>query len=503
MSGRKSAEVNGLLTRGKNARDAGNVCYLNKMHQAEQAFQCNQAEISEICRRLSERTFTVDAECRKEFPNEAAMIEKMLNHIENANKGVSYQPVLREFQKKNNTIDMQLEYADKESDKIRERIKNKDWYCDDEYRDAGMLLSKYQKIAKEKSRLAVSIEQAVQDSGRDIVIYRNLEMQMHQVTEAYEKLQKRTNDIIELRNKAAKAKEYIRSMTDEAEPALAKKYMEEEYNSLLEQVKRFSELPDEEAVSQVTEISEIISLFLGKLSQRHTKFLEMQEKAIAALKANEQLLSAEHNFYFEPADYFKNKENASKIPLLRYLAEFTDKNEMIQSIEEGMETIKQMIEGEKYEDALQQSERNLENIRRAADYASLRQEHLIENFYVARDIKKVMIDMGFETGATKLGGQKDGWRITAKAPGGESIDFSQVFINDDGKIKMDINHQTLGNCPSQWKEICRAFDNAGIYIEKIDMEDGTNVISRKESAKGCQSNHAQSHTNENRGVTSW
>ncbi len=481
MSGRKSTEVNGLLARGKNARDAGNASYEHTFRAAEEILKKNELKIGEINTRLSGEKLQIDAGCRSEFPKEAEQLETSIKKITQANKRVSYQRTLQEFQKSAKKIDAELMKADQESDSIRQRIKNKNWYCDAEYREADALLSRYQNIAQQKNNLSAQLYKAAQDSTQDLIKYENLETLFSNTQEAYKRLQEQANEIRALRSKAKEAKEYINKQFQETDPALAEKFLPDDYRVLADEVKKFGALSDQQAVQQVTIMSETITMFLNRVQQCHVRFLEQKKQAETALHGNRELLSTSKYFYFEPIDYFKNKEHAVKIPLLDYLSAYSDQNEMVRSIEAGIDQIEELIKEENFETACQQADRNTELIQKAAGYAAKKQEHLIENFYVARDIKKVMIDMGFETGATKLGGNiKNGWRITAKNPGGESIDFTQVFIEDDGEVKINIDHKTAGNCSSEWAEICSALDDAGIHIEKIDMENGTNVLNKRE-----------------------
>ena len=47
MSGRKSTEVNGLLSRGKDARKAGNENYLKNISASEKSLRDNQKKITD------------------------------------------------------------------------------------------------------------------------------------------------------------------------------------------------------------------------------------------------------------------------------------------------------------------------------------------------------------------------------------------------------------------------------------------------------------------------
>lgn len=487
MSGRKSTEVNGLLARGKNARNAGKANYENKFHQAEKLLKENQTEIERIYKKISESSFCVNTECKAEFPEESKQLEAQYNDICRKNHIVSYVGELKNFAEADKKLQKELADADKEGDRIREKIRNKSWYCDQEYREADRLVSVYKKIADNKNQLVADINKKMQESSQNLIQYKNLEKKMSQLEQSQKNLQQRAKEICELRAKAEQAKSYVNRIYQSIDSVLAEKFLPDTYHEISEETGQFLKLSDTHAVKQVTNITEKISLFVNNLQKKHMEFLERKEKAEAALEDNMYLISTEKNFYFEPIDYFKNKEKAVQISLLDYLKEYSDKEEMVFNIQDGIETVKNLILEENFEAAQAQAADNTKLIEQAAGYAVILQEHLIENFYVAKDIKNVMVKMGFETGAVKLDGNlKNGWKITAKSPGGENIDFSQVFINDDGEVKIDINHKTMGSCSSKWEDICNALEETGIYIEKIDMKNGGNVLNKREHKKASE-----------------
>lgn len=91
---------------------------------------------------------------------------------------------------------------------------------------------------------------------------------------------------------------------------------------------------------------------------------------------NEDSLSTQNNFYFEPIDYFKNKDNAKKIALIDYLSEYSDKHEMVKKIEDCMTKSKELLESEKFDEADRIIYECSELITKANEYAALLQEHI-------------------------------------------------------------------------------------------------------------------------------
>ncbi len=484
MSGRKSTEVNGLLARGKDARNAGNANYLKNISTAEEILRTNQKKISEINSRIAGQKLEISKVCLSEFPKEAKQLKNQFDSLCKSSRPVNYEKAIDTFQKKQQKLELDLRKADEEAERIRERIRNKDWYCDEEYQDANKLLQTYKQIAMEKNSLVTEMNQRAQLSNKELIQYQNLEKQISQVCSAYKQLEERANRLAELHKRASEARDYIHKAMGNIDSDLAEKFLGNEYKELRQKCAAFESLSEEEITKRVAAMSEQIGLFKNHLDICYEKFLENKEKAEEAIRGNRQLLKPENNFFYDPVDYAKNKEGARKIELLEYLADFSEKQEMIGRIQSGLRQAEEHLQAERFDEAEKQAQQNQDLIRQAAEYASMHQEHLIENFYVAKDIRSVMRQMGFETGAFKINGSvKNGWKISAKNPGGDVIDFTQVFIDDSGEVKIDIDHQTQGNCPSKWEDICKALDDKGIYIEKVDMINGGNVLNRREQKK--------------------
>ena len=133
MSGRKSTEVNGMLARGKNAREAGMGNFLTNLIESKKKLSKNQKEINEISNRIDLFHINVSSESKAEFPNESREIQEKYDDIKRKNIKVDYSADLDEVDREKQRLDDELKNADKKQDSIRERIRNKNWYCDEEY----------------------------------------------------------------------------------------------------------------------------------------------------------------------------------------------------------------------------------------------------------------------------------------------------------------------------------------------------------------------------------
>lgn len=481
MSGRKSSEVNGLLSRGILARKSCDENFKNKMGLNKKILRANQQELDAIYDRINSQTINITPESKQEFPKESRHIQEQFDRIKRENVKVDYTKEINEADREEKEIDSELKQADNEHENIRRAIQRKSDYCDPEYRRANELVQLYQTIAEKKNKLLSKDTNKAQQSSQIAIKYRKLEKQMEQIATAARELNERAQQITQLRAKATDSKKYIQKEYDSIDADLAMKFLPEKRQSLENEVKQFMQMDDEQVVGQVTAFAEKVSVFSAELDEKYSEYLARVDEVETMIDANRESLNSEKNFYHEPVDYFKNKDNAKKIDLLAYLTEYSDKKELVEQIKAGIKNAQELLDAEKFDEAESQAQKNDELISQANQYAALLQEHMIENFYVAKDITKVMKEMGFETGAYKIDGQiQNGWRISASNPNGETIDFNKVFIDDAGKVSIEINHKTMGDCPSKWDEICKNFEDMGIFIEKLTMENGVDVYNKRE-----------------------
>lgn len=499
MSGRKSTEVNALLARGREARKAGMGNFLNMTIKAADSLKTNQKEIADIYDRVYSRKPDIKKESRNEFPQESSQIQEEYKRIQKAVQKIDYSGDINYMESKTKSIESRIKKADARGDDIRKRIRNKSWYCDDEYREADQLVKEYRDISSEKNRLVEKMNQKAKHSSQILVQYQSLEDQLDQVMAAESELNEKAARIIELRKRAGDAREYVKKVFGNIDIELAEKFVSEEYHKMKEEVDSFCKLGDEEIVDKISRMTERVSILSNNVGKCYSEFLEKKKKAENAVNSNKVMLDRDGNYYFDPMDYVKNKDNAVKIALTDYLREYSDKKDLIKEIEDGVGKAEALLLAENFDGVEEQTEKNAEMIQQASQYAALLQEHMVTNYFMAKDMRNVMKKMGFEVGAYKIDGHvKNGWRISATNPNGESIDFTKVFIDDGGKPSIEINHKTMGDCPSKWSDICQNLEDKDIFIEKIEMENGTTILDKR---NGKSENVFGMETNENRTVS--
>lgn len=482
MSGRKSSEVNALLARGLMARESGNQNYHGSINSSGDTIRKNQAVINRINKKIDNEEIDISNESKSEFPNESKELQDKFDSIKKSNVKIDYSKDIKKLDDEKEEIDNNLRNADNEQKRISNIIRHKHDYCNQEYRDADFLVNVYNKIGQAKNTIVNKFKSLVQKSNKDVIKYKNLENDMDNVIKAGKELNEKSIRIVELREKASESKKYISEMFERIDEDNAIKFCEKDYDVLKNEMISFDKMNDEQVIENVSMISEKISVFSYKVDKLYSEYKEKYDKIEAGIKLNESSLSTSASFYYEPVDYFKNKDNSTKISVLDYLSEYSDKIELIDAINTSMDKSKKLLEEEKFEEAEKIIQECSDNISKANEYAVLLQEHMITNFYTTKDMVNVFKKMGFSTGAYKIDGHiKNGWRISASNPNGENIDFTKVFIDDNGKMNLNIDHKTMGDCPSKWTDIVAELDNVGIHIETIKMENGEVVVDKRGS----------------------
>lgn len=477
MSGRKATEVSALLGKAKKAREAGESRYRNCLNNASEEIQENQKQINQYFAKIQKSVCRISKDCTREFPKESKKLSEQFSEVKQKNH-TDYLEELSELQKRDKKIQNDLSGADRESQNIKDRIRNKSHYCDVEYRDADQLVSRYKNIANERDRLCSSFNTMVSGSSQESIVLQSAVQRLAELEKERKALEEKTKQILQLREKAGEAKAFLKKLMEKIDSDIAEKFMKRQYKQIKKRVQECEQMSDQQIVENVSTISEEIGIFKTELDSRYAAFLEEKQKAEDALSKCRDLLS--DNFYYAPVDYIKNKEQAQKMGLLSYLEEYGSKQDMIHEIEDGIAQAEDALQNEQFEQAEDFVKKTRERIEKAASYANILQENMLKNAYTTMDIRNVMRKFGYETGAFIIDkNPKNGWKIEAMQ-GGEVIHFDKIYVDEAGKVDIQIDHKldAGGSCHARWEEITKALDEEGIFVKNIKMENGSTVIDK-------------------------
>ena len=105
------------------------------------------------------------------------------------------------------------------------------------------------------------------------------------------------------------------------------------------------------------------------------------------------------------------------------------------------------------------------------------QESMLKKTELAGAIQDVMYELRYDTDLEIINDNpNDGFKITCKA-GDEIIDFTNVNIDDDGKVKVEIDHKEgSGKCAASWQSIAQRLNEVGIPLGGVTTANGKNVL---------------------------
>lgn len=489
MSGRKSSEVSALLARAGDARVAGNANFQNNFDMAIDLLESYEKRIKEICQNMSGMKVILNQNSYDEFQEESVRLESQFKNLLAEVEQKNYSSVISTFKMTRQKLDKRLKDADKENDRISNIIKNQNWYLDQEYSEADKLVGIYKNISSEKNALISSINSKVKDGTVYKTYCENKESQLQALTDSMEDLNQKAEKIV-LCKQASEAKDHLQNAFNDIDKDIANKFMKDEYLTLKETIDDVKKHSDQDVMREVSKISEKISSFANKLDACYSEYKLKKEKAEIALAENERLLSVDTNYFFDSVDYAKNKNAAEKISALDYVQEYGSRNELVDVVKNGLDKLNELIKKEEFEQAYAQAAENEENINKVIEYAALLQEHRITDYYNTKDIRKILNDLGYEAGAYKIDGSvKNGWRIEATNANGARFDFTKIFVEDDGKVTINMYQKVAGDCANASEDISNAMMRNGMFVKKIFMEDGTVVVDR--TARKAQTSTSQ------------
>ena len=368
MSGRKASEVSSVLNRANKSRNVFdenitkglNILKGKTVEYEREYFVVENMSISE---------FSVDA--KKELSNEVEIVLRKYKNVEIINKK-NYTSVYNEYKNKNEELDKKVRENDKEVKKIFDSIKGKDWYCDQEYRDAEKVEKSYREISNEKNIL----ENNLNKTNGEIELLKG-ELQAakkvkNQINEEIKKINEKAKNIIEIRNQANSVKVYINNEINDIDKNIAEKFLKEGYFEIVQILKEIETTSNEEIVKYEKKVSN----YKDELNKKYQNFLKMKSECEIKIqnlkhKINVKIfLPSSHNVSINVSI---NEIKSKKISLMEYLEELQDVQKSYKSyeykvkIEDGIKELEKALKNEDFDYILKNTEVN-EIINEAISY---------------------------------------------------------------------------------------------------------------------------------------
>ena len=259
---------------------------------------------------------------------------------------------------------------------------------------------------------------------------------------------------------------YINNEINDIDKNIAEKFLKEGYFEIVQILKEIETTSNEEIVKNVEKYEKKISNYKEELNEKYQEFLKI--KSECEIKIQNLKNKIDEKRLYRPMDYYKSESKAEKIGLITYLKEFV-KGEYVEKIESKMKRLELALNNEEF-DYILANEKEIDNlVDEAITYSKLKFDQQMKTIDVTFGIRKVMRNLGYQVEARKINGDiNNGFRVVAKV-GDETIDFDEVNVDEEGKIKIDIDHteSRKGNCGTTWKNLKDKFEEEGIMIQDI------------------------------------
>lgn len=487
MSGRKASEVSGLLSRGSetrrisdnNTKDTISICN-EKINNFNKEYQDKFEDIKKIELNFSK-------ESQQELSTE---VDDILDRFKNIKSNISIEKIsLDDVISKNDKIEKNLLSLDEKTKKLYERIRNKNDYCDNEYREATEILQQYKDTSNKRNNILNDAKSIVSKSNITMQNINNIQNELKNLTKSVKNINNKAIKIVEVREKASEIKLLIEDRIDNIQQNFAQKFLNDKYKQILKIKEEIKTENDNSIIKNFTNREEKISLFINELDSKIQDFERNKLKTNLFIQENKNLLVFDK--FYDPLEYTKKEQNASVKTLLDFLSEYAD-DSYIDEISKGIEISENLLLEEKFKKSKEKSKETRILIEKAISYANVKQENLIKNIILSSDIREIMKGLSYKVKTSLVDNHiKNGLKITCMV-GDETIDFDKVFIDDTGEVTIDIDHteSVTGTCQVKWEQLQKEFVNNGIMLQDV-TKNGNSVIYRNKAQISNKDNNIQ------------
>lgn len=463
MSGRKAGEVSALLKQGTQTRKAGAANFERNLHDFLNIVPNNKSQFNNIYDEVQRASCRFSADAEKECAEECGQLKKRLTSLQQSLHKETFDTSFAQ----NKAAEYRQKFAalDARAERIHDSIRGKDWYCDDEYRDAGKLLKDYKDLTRQQSGEESAFKMKIADSNQALSRAKVCRQQLQEIMNAAEALDKKARDVVQLRNKASEAKTFIQSLLDTIEKPIAEKFMPNEYQAALSAAQAYLQGNDAAIVAGFNTVQNQLSLFKQQLAERFAAF--QAEKAAAESAFSETYALLTKDTFYNPLEYAKKQENAEPVHLFDFLNTYAA-GEFVADIDGYFKQAKEALTAERFDNVHRLLGSISPLITEAAAKAALVQEEKLRTIYNMVNLRDALMSLNYKV---KMAMQGDSITVTASA-GDEVITME---AEAGGGLKIDHHESVSGGCAATWQEIQKACKDHDFLLQDV-KKDGKSVI---------------------------
>lgn len=471
MSGRKSGEVAAVLKQGEAVRRMTDGIYSREIENCRKNYLACLDNEREVKSEISSQTANLDSAAREMFGADGNSQLNEFNRLKNSAEKISLsdesQSVLNELRQ----LDNELAAADDEGESIREAIKHKyhGWYCDDEYSRAQDLVATYANLRDRRTNLERKMNNLLTAENQKFSSLKSTASQVKNLSAQIANM----NTVANKRKESNAYREELRGALSAINVDDASKFFKEDFQMLYTRISGDIASSDDFVLSNFNKSYEQVTNFQKRLTERVALWHKQKQDADELFTQMEHVAGEQ---LIEPVDYYNDGENGAKVGMFDYLKTYGGKDYGTKYSQLRGDA-ENLIRQEKFLDAMKVMQSTIEFAENARKEALQLQESMLKKTELAGAIQDVMEYLRYDTELEIINeNPNDGFKITCKV-GDETIDFTHVDIDDDGKVTIDIDHKEgSGKCGDAWKNIANRLNEIGIPLGGVKMENGRDVL---------------------------
>ena len=471
MSGRKAGEVSALLRQGADVRKVADSNFNSAYNELMDLFSKYQSKVDDITRHIASSVCDFSSEAKTEFFDECTQLE---NEWLALKKNIpAFDVDIAGLQKNKKRFAHEFNRLDSEADRIHAEIRNHPHYNDPQYAEAKKLLKQYRELSRQQQREQANMRVALSEMNQCVARLHTDSAGAENIFKKVTALNEKAKNIVELRNRADDAKQFVSSIVNTIDKVIGEKFLKNEMADVLARYNQWLNLDNKNLLAQFNTIQKTVSVFKNKLDGVYEKFLA--EKAAAENHINETALLLTKDKFYDSFDYAKHAESAKVIPLLDFLNDYGN-GKFVDEIKASLKKAKADLSDENFSEVHIGLQNICETISEATAYATELQEKGLTSIRQMVDLQNVFKSLDFKVKSEII---DDKIKITASTiSGDESIECS---FGDDGILNIMHHESVTGTCHTSWDKIKQAGEQQGFLLEDV-KKDGRSIFEKRAHA---------------------
>ncbi len=476
MSGRKRSEVVDLLSSGERIRKE---ILSNSYKNINSILKKNEKVIEEIekgLKILKELLPTFPENIKRDYEKDIKTIEGSLKIINNWRDSVKIEK-LDKVENDLKNIDNNFSTMDIKAQELRNSISGKDWYCDQEYREAQDLVKQYKDLEKKVFNLR---DETTEKFFHNSEVLEKTNYNIRNKEELKEQIRNLENRIEADNHKDQLIKEF-----KEIDNILANKFLSKEYKDLEKSLNEFI-LKDTNHINiHSGQIYNKITSFVNKLVFEKEKFDLKKEKTEREFESLKLFVKS---FEFKDIEALI-EERDEKLDIFTFQEKYCNES-FKENYLDILRCIDKNIKNENFDEALIALKTTRDLIVKESNKCTNTYERLLKEQDMVSKIVSAVYELGYDFQVD--GDPRDGYSIEAIL-GDEIINFDKISIDENGTPIIDIDHQegVGGTCGNTMGKLLKALQYEGIFITDITKNGRSAIYLDKEENKWKNTNKTE------------